>query len=124
MMHRTGAGLLALALGLHAGAGLCSETTRGRTIPEAAVRAASAKQYSDLLRRACANGWRFTRGDVLHGFERHYDELSLALADAGYTIIAKAAVPVLVVREIAVDALTGRGGPHGIGCFRAYWNTD
>ena len=68
------------------GAGL-SEGTQpaGRLISEDAVRAASAELYSDILARACRNGWRYPQQPNREWLQAASGELKLQLVDQGYT---------------------------------------
>jgi hypothetical protein len=59
---------------------------RSISISEEAVRIASARAYSDLLRQAYRNGRRYTSRAIENGFRRHFEELKLQLLDDGYTI--------------------------------------
>lgn len=98
--------------------------TAHRLIQEKEVRAISAKHYSELLRTACANGWRYRQADVAHGFQRSFEELSLTFIDQGYVIAPDAAAPQLVVTEIAADWRKDRNAGRRFGCFRARWGDD
>lgn len=94
-------------------------TPRGELISEDAVRTASAKLYSDILGRACRNGWRYPRSQIENGLKRHLEELKLQLVDRGYTI-----VPNPTVNEPALQAsrMTKRllVASRQFGCFRLY----
>ena len=83
-------------------------------ISERDVRIASARQYMDILSRACRKGWRYSRASIEHGFMRHLEELKAVLAGEGYTIAPDKLAPSLV-------AITrGLAGDRS-GCSGAYW---
>ncbi|MES0101830.1 hypothetical protein [Mesorhizobium sp. M0019] len=80
------AGMLVLALST--APSLSGETTPvGTPISIEAVRLASDRVYSDLLRRAYANGWRYPPEQIKSGFKRHFEETRLQLIDQGYIIV-------------------------------------
>jgi hypothetical protein len=63
-------------------------TSRPKMISEDALRLVSAEAYFALLRRAQANGWRYSLIAIQKGHIRHFEELKLQLLDQGYTIIS------------------------------------
>jgi hypothetical protein len=79
--------LVLLVLTLSATPSLSGDTRpRPNSISEDTVKTASAYAYSDLLRKAYRNGWRYTPSAIENGFRRHFEELKLQLLDRGYTI--------------------------------------
>ena len=113
-----------LALLLSAGPCLAEGTQRdGKPISEDAVRTASAELYSDILIRACRNGWRYPRSQIENGFKRHLGELKLQLVAQGYTI-----VPDVTAnnshRSLIETAFAAKRQPvasRRFGCSRQYW---
>ena len=80
-------GTTMLALLLSAGPCRSEGTQRdGKLISEDDVRTSSAELYSDILVRACRNGWRYRRSQIENGFKRHFEELKLQLVAQGHTI--------------------------------------
>jgi hypothetical protein len=87
-----------------------------KTISEAAVKQASAKQYSDILIRACRNGWRYPRSKIDNGFKRHLEELILQLIENGYVIVPdEKSAPATDVRVFQNKKLCRYG------CEAPYW---
>ena len=80
-------GLLAatLMLGLSAGPCLSTDALPYKPISEEAVRAASARMYSDILTSACLTGHRYPADQIENGF-RTMRKRDLLLYD-GHTII-------------------------------------
>ena len=77
-----------LVLPLTAGPGLSEGMRPGdKVMSEDALKAISAELYSDILIRACRNGWRYPRHQIENGFKRHLGELRLQLVGQGYTIV-------------------------------------
>ena len=73
-----------LVLLLSTGPCLTQGTQRdAKPMSENAVRAASAQLYSDILARACRNGWRYPRSQIENGFKRHLEELEIAAGRSG-----------------------------------------
>src|SRR5262245_23423075 len=50
------------------------------------VRAASERLYSDIVLRACSNGWRYTPEQLESGSRRHLSEFTVQLLAGGYVI--------------------------------------
>ena len=71
-------GLLAFALLVSPGTSGEIQKDAG-SISENEVRGASARLYSDILMRACRNGWRYPRSQIENGFKRHFEETKLQL---------------------------------------------
>jgi hypothetical protein len=113
-----------LVLPLSAGPCLSEGTLSGGTqISEDAMRAISAELYSDILIRACRNGWRYPRSQIENGFKRHLGELRLQLVDQGYTIVP--GVETDNSRRshfaMAVVAKPQSAATLQFGCSRQYW---
>lgn len=116
-----------LALPLSAVPCLSEGTPRdGKLISENAVRSGSAELYSDILARACRNGWRYPRSQIENGFRRHLEELKMQLTLQGYTI-----VPDVTAnnshRSRIETAFAARREPiasRQFGCSRPYWLSD
>lgn len=88
---------------------------------EIKVREISAKQYTDLLRLACFNGFRYRQEVIRNGYRRHYEELRLSLIDQGYTIIPDLKPTHLIVALIATGQALRSEEMSEPGCFRARW---
>lgn len=112
----------ALVLALSAGPCL-SEATQsdGKVISENAVRTASARLYSDILSRACRNGWRYPRPQIENGFKRHFEELKLQLIDQGYTVVPDIIANDPPVQRMIHGAKRQFVGSRQFGCSRPYW---
>ncbi|MER8388774.1 hypothetical protein NKG60_04990 [Mesorhizobium sp. M1428] len=97
--------------------------SRGKLISEDAMRAVSAELYSDILIRACRNGWRYPRSQIESGFKRHLRELKLQLIDQGYTIVpsVKANNSPRNLFAMAFVARRQSVPSRQFGCFRQYW---
>ena len=116
-----------LALPFSAGPCLADDTQGdGKPISEDAVRTASAELYSDILIRACRNGWRYPSSRIENGFRRHLGELKLQLVVQGYTI-----VPDVTAnnsrRSLIETAFAAKRQPvasRQYGCSRPYWLDD
>jgi hypothetical protein len=81
--------LAALVLTAEATPSVSEDTTpKPKTISEDALRLASAEAYFALLRRAQANGWRYSLMAIKKGQTRHFEELKLQLLDRGYMIMS------------------------------------
>ena len=127
-MEKFSSGLLAamLALGLPPGPCLSGDMV----ITERAVRTASARMYSDILRYACLNGRRYPVKYIRNGFKRHYEEMRLRLLGDGVTIIATTMIqpnlPHMIgpLSQMDFDAERRLALPPQFGCFRAYWRDD
>lgn len=110
------------ALCLSAWPSQADEYAPPRSIHEKDVRAVSSKRYSELLRLACLNGWRFRSGDIESGFRRNYEETRLAFIDEGYTILADPAATRLIVATIVMGGRSQADAASELGCFRARWS--
>jgi len=118
--------LAATMLVLLASAGPClSEGTQGegKLISEDDVRTTSAELYSDILIRACRNGWRYRLSQVESGFKRHLGELKLQLVAQGYTIEPDVTATNSHRRliETAFDDKRQPSSSRQFGCTRQYW---
>ena len=112
-----------LVLPLSAGPCLSDGTQQGsKLISENAVRTASAEMYSEILIRACRNGWRYPRSRIEKGFKRHLGELNLQLIDQGYTIVANNLPPSLAETAFVIERTPL--GSRRFGCSRPYWLDD
>jgi hypothetical protein len=100
-----------------------SETTKidGKVISENVVRAASAGLYSDILIRACRNGWRYPRPQIENGFKRHFEELKLQLIDQGYTVVSELTTNDPLVQGRTFGTKRQLVGSRRLGCSRPYW---
>ena len=122
----TKSSIFAAMLVLPLSVGPClSEGTQsgGKLISEDAVRAVSAELYSDILIRACRNGWRYPRSQIETGFKRHLSELKLQLVDQGYTILpgVKANRSPRSLFALAFVAKRQSVASRQFGCLRQYW---
>ncbi|MER9236949.1 hypothetical protein NKI56_34010 [Mesorhizobium sp. M0622] len=95
----------------------------GKLISEDATRAVSAELYSDILIRACRNGWRYPRSQIENGFKRHLRELKLQLVDQGYMIVpgAKANNSPRSLSATGFVAKRQSVASRQFGCSRQYW---
>ena len=121
--------ILAAIMVLLVSAGPClSEGTQRhrKWISEDAVRTASAELYSDILARACRNGWRYPRSQIKKGFKRHLEELKLQLVVQGYAIVPDATVNNSRRSRIqtAFRAMRQAVASRPFGCARPYWLDD
>jgi len=98
----------------------------GKLISEDTVRTVSVELFSDILARACRNGWRYPRSQIEKGFKRHLEELKLQLVVQGYTI-----VPYVTAnnsnRRLIETAFVAKRRPAGsrqYGCSRPNWLDD
>lgn len=107
---------------LAAGPGHADGSASPRTMRETEVREISARRYTELLRLACFNGFRYREGDIRRGYHRHFEELRLALLGQGYTILPDAGPAQLVVASIATGQMLHRNEGSEPGCFRARWS--
>lgn len=89
----------------------------GKLIFEYAVKTISARQYSEILSRACRNGWRYPRSQIESGFRRHFEELKVQLVARGYTIMAGPP-------EAPIGTKRGLPAARHLGCSGAYWLKD
>jgi len=116
-----------LVLLMSAGPCLSGGTQRdGKLISEDAVRTASVELYSDILIRACRNGWRYPRNLIESGFKRHLGELKLQLVAQGYTIVPEVTAA-NSHRRLIETAFTAKRQPFAsrqFGCARPYWLDD
>jgi hypothetical protein len=94
-------------------AGHCEPQVGAKVISENDVRAASERLYSDILSRACRNGWRYSRASIESGFERHFGEMKAELSALGYIILPGSswASSITIAR-------------HSSSCSGAYWLSD
>ena len=116
-----------LPLALSAAPCLSEDTQHGcKLISEDVVRTASAELYSDILIRACRNGWRYSLSQIENGFKRHLGELKLQLVDQGYTIVPEvtASNAPRMLFETAFIAKRQAIDSHQFGCSRQYWLDD
>src|SRR5262245_7075048 len=86
----------------------------GKRLSRLPVRAASDRLYSDILLRACSNGWRYTTEQLESGFRRHLSEFTVQLLATGYVIkdvehLSRASSPGALQRAIKRCTL-----PNGI----------
>jgi hypothetical protein len=116
-----------VVLPLSAGPGLAEgHQNDGKPISEDAVRTASARLYSDILARACRNGWRYPRSQIENGFRRHLEEMKLQLVGQGYTIVPDATANDSL-RSLFETAFVAKRQPvasRQFGCSRPYWLDD
>jgi len=78
----------ALAIGLSAMPARAGDKAgEPRVTTEAAVRMIGNLTYTEILRRAWRNGWRFTPEQIESGYRRHFEELKLQLIDQGFLIL-------------------------------------
>ena len=113
-----------LLLPLTAGPCLSEGTpSGGKMISEDAMKAISAELYSDILIRACTNGWRYPRGQIENGFKRHLGELRLQLVDQGYTIVPGVEADNSRRSHFAMAVVARRQSVANrqFGCSRQYW---
>ena len=98
--------------------------TNGKLISEEAVEAASAELYSDILVRACRNGWRYPRSYVENGFRRHLAELKLQLVDQGYTVVPDMTANDPQVYGTISGAKRRLVGSRQFSCSHPYWRDE
>ncbi|MFD1982596.1 hypothetical protein ACFSOZ_07875 [Mesorhizobium newzealandense] len=114
-----------MAAMLVASAGQCWSEDTYKAISEEAVRTASARLYSDILKIECMHGRRYPRSQIESGFKRHFHEMRLTFVDDGYTIVPSAENNSLgTLSEMAFDANRRLDLPTQFGCFQAYWLDD
>ena len=114
-----------LVLSVSAGPCLSEGTqTNGKLISEAAVKAASAELYSDILVRACRNGWRYPRSYIENGFRRHLAELKLQLVDQGYTVGPDMTANDPQVQGMISGTKRGLVGSRQFSCSHPYWRDE
>ena len=114
-----------LVLSVSAGPCLSEGTqTNGKLISEEAVKAASAELYSDILVRACRNGWRYPRSYIEIGFSRHLAELKLQLVDQGYTVVPDMTANDPQVQGTISGAKRRRVGSRQFSCSHPYWRDE
>ena len=119
--------VLAAILLLSGSAGPClSEGTQpnGKLIAEEAVKAASAELYSDILVRACRNGWRYPRGQIENGFKHHLAELKLQLIDQGYTVVPDMTANDPHVQGTISGTKRQLVGSRRFSCSHPYWRDE
>lgn len=111
-----------LVLSVSAGPCLSEGTqTNGKLISEEAVKAASAELYSDILVRACRNGWRYPRSYVENGFRRHLAELKLQLVDQGYIVVPDMTANDPQVQTTISGTKRRLVGSRQFSCSHPYW---
>jgi len=114
-----------LVLSVSAGPCLSEGTqTNGKLISEEAVKAASAELYSDILVRACRNGWRYPRSYVENGFRRHLAELKLQLVDQGYIVVPDMTANDPQVYGTISGAKRRLVGSRQFSCSHPYWRDE
>ncbi|CAH2395915.1 hypothetical protein [Mesorhizobium ventifaucium] len=120
------AGLLAAMLVASAGRCWSNDRLPYKPIAEEAVRTASARLSSDILKQECMHGRRYPRSQIKSGFKRHFEELRLTIVEEGYTIVPNVREnnSLWTVSEMAFDAKRRLDLPPQFGCFGAYWLDD
>jgi len=114
-----------LVLSVSAGPCLSEGTqTNGKLISEEAVEAASAELYSDILVRACRNGWRYPRSYVENGFRRHLAELKLQLVDQGYIVVPDMTANDPQVQTTISGTKRRLVGSRQFSCSHPYWRDE
>jgi hypothetical protein len=114
-----------LVLSVSAGPCLSEGTqTNGKLISEEAVKAASAELYSDILVRACRNGWRYPRSYVENGFRRHLAELKLQLVDQGYIVVPDMTANDPQVQTTISGTKRRLVGSRQFSCSHPYWRDE
>lgn len=98
------------------------EVTRGKMISQEDARILSARLYSDILVRACQNGWRYPLKQVRSGFKRHFEEFKLQLSNGGYTIVSTSAADGERQTPLITADITRTSGRFG--CARQFWLED
>ena len=98
--------------------------TNAKLISEAAVKAASAELYSDILVRACRNGWRYPRSQIENGFKHHLAELKLQLIDQGYTIFPDMTANDPHVQETILGTKRQLIESRRFSCSHPYWRDE
>lgn len=114
-----------LAAMLIASAGECwsEDSLPYKPISEETVRVVSAQMYSDILRRACLQGRRYSSSQIESGFKRQFQETKAMLVQEGYTILPNVTEnnSAWSLSEMEFDAKRRLGLPLQFGCFGAYW---
>lgn len=125
-MRRLLTGLLAAMLVASAGRCWSKDKQPYKPIAEEAVRTASARLYSDILKQECLQGRRYLRSQIESGFRRHFEETRLTLVQEGYTIVPNATKnnSSWSLSQMAFDAKRRLALPPQFGCFEAYWLHD
>jgi hypothetical protein len=97
-----------------------------KPIAEEALRAASARLYSDILRQQCMQGRRYSQSQIESGFKRHFEESRRKIVDEGYTIVPNVTEnnSLWTLSEMGFDAKRRLDLPRQFGCFGAYWLDD
>lgn len=119
--------VLAAILVLSVSAGPClseGTQTNGKLISEEAVKAASAELYSNILVRACRNGWRYPRSQIENGFKRHLAELKLQLIDQGYTVVPDMTATDRHVQGTISATKRQLVGSRRSSCSHPYWRDE
>ena len=98
--------------------------TNAKLISEEAVKAASAELYSDILVRACRNGWRYPRSQIENGFKHHLAELKLQLIDQGYTIFPDMTANDPHVQETILGTKRQLIESRRFSCSHPYWRDE
>ncbi|CAN7767123.1 hypothetical protein [Mesorhizobium sp. LjNodule214] len=104
--------------------GLSQDLLHDRQVSEEAVRMVSAQSYSDILSRACLNGWRYSRSAIESGFERHFQEMKLVMVGEGHVIKIDVTADKSPMVQLEFDAKRRLSLPRQFGCFRPYWLDD
>ncbi|CAH2403592.1 conserved hypothetical protein [Mesorhizobium escarrei] len=94
-----------------------------KPITEEALRTASARLYSDILRQQCMQGRRYSQSQIENGFKRHFEETRLTIVEEGYTIVPNTTEDnsLWTLSELGFDVQRRFDLPSQFGCFRAYW---
>lgn len=119
--------VLAAILVLSVSAGPClSEAiqTTGKLISEEAVKATSAELYTDILVRACRNGWRYPRSHIENGFKHHLAERKLQLIDQGYTVVPDITANDPHVQGTISGTQRQPVGSRRFSCSHPYWRDE
>ncbi|ESX53193.1 MULTISPECIES: hypothetical protein [unclassified Mesorhizobium] len=98
--------------------------TNSKLTSEEAVKAASSELYSDILVRACRNGWRYPRSYIENGFRRHLAELKLQLVDQGYSFVPNMTANDLPVRGPISETKRRLVGSRQFSCSHPYWRDE
>src|SRR4051812_6156653 len=115
---------IAMALGLALSTGPSPPQAAGndgRAVPQKGWRTASARLYSDILSRACRNGWRYPRTQIENGFRRHFEELKLQLIDQGYIVVPTTTTNNPHVQRTILANKRQLARSRQLGCSSQYW---
>ena len=114
-----------LVLSVSAGPCLSEGTqTNGKRISEEAMKGTSSELYSDILVRACRNGWRYPRSYIENGFRRHLAELKLQLVDQGYTVVPDMTANDPQVQTTISGTKRRLVGSRQFSCSHPYWRDE